>query len=72
MENLSWDARLARSNINILDFKDGVVFFEYQWRFNSGDRGTKWSKNCMQWQGADSAKEAVYKKVQQLRAELEQ
>lgn len=42
MDDTSWRARLAKSNINILDIHDGMVFLEFTYHPKAGV--FKWCK----------------------------
>lgn len=42
MDDTSWRARLAKSNINILDIHDGMVFMEFTYHPKAGV--FKWCK----------------------------
>ena len=71
-EGLSWRARLARSNINILDMHDGMVFFEFTYHPKPGT--FKWCKTLMSLQGMtnnNDLADGVIDEVLALRKELE-
>lgn len=71
-ESLSWRARLAKANINILDMHDGTVFFEFTYHPKPGT--FKWCKTLMSLQGMASNSDLadrVTEKVLALRKELE-
>lgn len=44
MDEMSWRARLAKSNINILDIHDGMVFLEFTYHPKAGV--FKWCKTA--------------------------
>lgn len=60
---------LVKANINILDFHDNLVFFEFQWRTQTG--AAKWSKTMEVVPQGDNPYAIAYTKAQQLRGELE-
>lgn len=71
-EGLSWRARLAKSNINILDMHDGIVFFEFTYHPKPGI--FKWCKTMMPLQGMannNDLADGVTDEVLKLRKELE-
>lgn len=71
-EGLSWRARLAKSNINILDMRDGMVFFEFTYHPKPGV--FKWCKTMMSLQGMtnnNDLADGVTNEVLALRKELE-
>lgn len=61
MDDMSWRARLAKSNINLLDIHDGMVFLEFTYHPKAGV--FKWCKTVY------SFKEGM--KVEELVAQLE-
>ena len=70
--NLSWRARLAKSNINILDIHDDTVFLEFTYHPRPGT--FKWCKTAFMYRpGADmgSVAQTITKEVLSLRRELE-
>lgn len=46
MDEMSWRARLAKSNINILDIHDGMVFLEFTYHPKAGV--FKWCKTYLE------------------------
>lgn len=72
MDELSWRARLAKSNINILDIHDNIVFIEFTYHPKTGT--FKWCKTAFPFEeGLDvrSLSEGISKEVLSLRKELE-
>lgn len=71
-ESLSWQARLARQNINILNIDDERWYYEFMYHPYSGS--TKWCKTFYD-TDANRAPEAVAsditREVARLRRELE-
>lgn len=69
--NLSWRARLAKANINILDIHDNTVFLEFTYHPKPGT--FKWCKTVYQYEdniSMDSLADGVLSKVLTLRKEL--
>lgn len=60
---------LIKANINILDYHDDKVFFEFQWRTKSGT--AKWSKAFWWVPQGDDPYAVAYEKAQTIRSELE-
>ena len=72
MDELSWRARLAKSNINILDIHDNIVFLEFTYHPKVGT--FKWCKTAFPFkEGMDveSLAEGISRVVLSLRKELE-
>lgn len=76
MDELSWRAKLAKSNINVtyLDFDNGVIYFDFAYRVAPG-KPQKWVKSFAWFEEpidwgvlADELRD----KVLNLRKELEQ
>ena len=76
MDELSWRARLAKSNINILDIHDGMVFLEFTYHPYSGGP-FKWCKTYIEVNEEDldlvpgAVAQVILDKVLELRKELE-
>lgn len=71
-ENLSWQAKLARHNINILNIDDERWFYEFMYHPYSGS--TKWSKTFIIIKKDASPAEVasdLIREVAKLRRELE-
>lgn len=72
MDEMSWRARLAKSNINILDLHDGVAFIEFTYHPKVGV--FKWCKTAVpyvkDWYLEETAKH-IEDEVLSLRKELE-
>ena len=71
-ETLSWRARLAKANINILDIHDNVVFLEFTYHPKPGT--FKWCKTAYPFVGVMQIEEiadAITYEVLELRKELE-
>ena len=71
-ENLSWRAKLAKSNINILDIHDYAIFIEFTYHPKPGT--FKWCKTVYPYvEGWEIEKMAdtILKHVLELRKELE-
>lgn len=71
-EALSWRAKLAKSNINILDVHDDCVFIEFTYHPKPGV--FKWCKTMFPYEDGvrmDSLAEGVLDRVLELRKELE-
>lgn len=72
MDALSWRARLAKSNINILNIDDERWYYEFMYHPYHGQ--TKWSKTFLETHSGrnpeDVAKE-LEREVLKLRKELE-
>ena len=72
MDELSWRAKLAKSNINILDIHDQSVFLEFTYHPKPGI--FKWCKTAFplrEGQTMDSAADSILRNVLVLRKELE-
>lgn len=75
MDELSWRARLAKSNTNILDIHDGMVFLEFTYHPKAGV--FKWCKTYIEVNEEDldlvpwTVAQAILDKVLELRKELE-
>lgn len=72
MDELSWRAKLAKSNINILDIKDNRIFLEFTYHPKPGT--FKWCKTVFSLVGIGTIEEQVgniLNKVLELRKELE-
>lgn len=72
MDETSWRARLAKSNINILDAHDGYVFLEFTYHPRPGV--FKWCKTMFPYDvcaGGDSITDELMDRVLTLRKELE-
>ena len=71
-ENLSWQAKLARHNINILNIDDERWFYEFMYHPYQGS--TKWSKTFIIIEKNASPAEVasdLIREVAKLRRELE-
>lgn len=71
-ESLSWRARLARHNINILNIDDERWYYEFMYHPYSGS--TKWCKTFLDTSPSDSPEETarvLEQEVARLRRELE-
>ena len=71
-ETLSWRAKLAKSNINILDAHDNTVFLEFTYHPKPGT--FKWCKTMYPYESnvrMDSLADGILSKVLELRKELE-
>lgn len=71
-ETLSWRARLAKSNINILDIHDSIVLLEFTYHPKPGT--FKWCKTVYPYEEGmrmDSLADGILLKVLELRKELE-
>ena len=70
-EALSWRAMLAKSNINILDIHDDMVFVEFTYHPKPGV--FKWCKTVFEtnWLSTDEMVERIMTDVLALRKELE-
>lgn len=71
-ESLSWRARLARHNINILNIDDERWYYEFMYHPYSGS--TKWCKTFLDASTSDSPEETarvLEQEVARLRRELE-
>lgn len=72
MDEMSWQARLAKSNINILDMHDNRVFFEFTYHPKAGV--FKWCKTTLPmvpgWSDQETA-ESIERWVLKFRKELE-
>lgn len=72
MDELSWRARLAKSNINILN-TDGIRWY-YEFMYHPYAGQTKWCKTYFDVPTEDDGEvnaEALQKEVSKLRRELE-
>lgn len=72
MDDTSWRARLAKSNINILDIHDGMVFMEFTYHPKAGV--FKWCKTVYPFREGMKVEDLVAKledEVLSLRKELE-
>jgi len=75
MDELSWRAKLAKSNINILDIHDGRVFLEFTYHPKAGV--FKWCKTYIEVSEEDldlvpgTVAQDILDKVLKLRKELE-
>lgn len=72
MDELSWRARLAKSNINILNTDGNRWYYEFMYHPYSGQ--TKWCKTYFDVPTEDNDKinaEALQREVSKLRRELE-
>lgn len=71
-ESLSWRAKLAKANINILDIHDNCIFLEFTYHPKPGI--FKWCKTMFPYEEnirMDSLTDGVLSKVLALRKELE-
>lgn len=71
-ESLSWRARLARHNINILNIDDERWYYEFMYHPYSGS--TKWCKTFLDIDTSDDPEEVarvLEQEVARLRRELE-
>lgn len=71
-ETLSWRARLAKANINILDIHDNTVFLEFTYHPKPGV--FKWCKTMFPYEdriSMDSLADGILDKVLNTRKELE-
>lgn len=72
MDEMSWRARLAKSNINILDIHDSMVFLEFTYHPKAGV--FKWCKTAYAFEEGMHVEELANKlmaEVLVLRKELE-
>lgn len=73
MDGKSWRARLAKSNINILDIHDNMVFMEFT--YHPPKSGAfKWCKTVYPFvtgMKAEDLAESIQEEVLELRKELE-
>ena len=72
-ESLSWRAKLAKSNINILDIHDNMVFLEFTYHPYSGGP-FKWCKTVYPFREGmrvEDLAEGMMKEVLSLRKEME-
>ena len=72
MEELSWRAKFAKANINILDIKDNRIFLEFTYHPKPGT--FKWCKTVFPYESdirMDSLAEQLLDRVLTLRKELE-
>lgn len=73
MDELSWRARLAKSNINILDIHDDIVFLEFTYHPKAGT--FKWCKTYYYLGKNDLAEDEIadhlLRQILRLRKELE-
>ena len=70
--NLSWRARLAKSNINILDIHDDMVFIEFTYHPKPGT--FKWCKTAYPYESGirvENLAEGIQGEVLKLRKDLE-
>lgn len=71
-EGLSWRAKLAKANINILDIHDNYVFIEFTYHPKPGI--FKWCKTMFPYEDGismDSLADGILDKVLNVRKELE-
>ena len=61
--------KLIRSNVNLLGYGDGCVFYEFQYRMNA--RQTRWCKTMLRVRSSANLLEEVLEDVRGLRAILE-
>ena len=72
-DNLSWRAKLAKSNINILDIHDHIAFVEFTYHPYSGGP-FKWCKTAFPFRDGmrvEDLAESIAKEVSALRKEME-
>lgn len=72
MDDTSWRARLAKSNINILDIHDNMVFLEFTYHPKAGV--FKWCKTAYAFKEGTRVEELadrLVSEVLELRKELE-
>ena len=73
MDDLSWRARLARKNINILNIDDNKWYYEFMYHPKPGQ--TKWCKTYIDVEPWLHSPEAISKRLEdavlELRKELE-
>lgn len=72
MDDTSWRARLAKSNINILDIHDNMVFMEFTYHPKAGT--FKWCKTVYPFvtgMKVEDLAESLQEEVLELRKELE-
>lgn len=72
MDEVSWRARLAKSNINILDIHDCMIFVEFTYHPKPGV--FKWCKTAYQFNdlmNMEELAEAITDDILSLRKELE-
>lgn len=72
MDELSWRARLAKSNINILNIDDERWYYEFMYHPRPGQ--TKWCKtymNCKMGRDPEVVSRQLQDEVLKLRKELE-
>ena len=72
MDEMSWRARLAQSNINILDIHDNMVFMEFTYHPQKGV--FKWCKTVYPFEPGVTVMELaerLHEEVLELRKELE-
>lgn len=69
MEELSWQAKLARSNINILDIHDSLIFLEFTYHPKPGT--FKWVKTVLPFSSVRESVPVILEQVLALRKELE-
>lgn len=71
-KSLSWRAKLAKANINILDVHDNTVFLEFTYHPKAGV--FKWCKTMFSYEDGismDSLADGILDKVLNTRKELE-
>lgn len=72
MDEMSWQARLARSNINILNIDDERWYYEFMYHPYSGS--TKWCKTFFvthSGRDPEAVAQELVREVAKLRRELE-
>lgn len=72
--NLSWRAKLARSNINILDIHDNTIFLEFTYHPKGSPKVFKWCKTAFPFPDTmlmEDLAASLTKEVLALRKELE-
>lgn len=75
MDEMSWRARLARKNINILNVDDERGRWYYEFMYHPYSGSTKWSKTFFEIGDGQQSSEAISRRLEQevlkLRKELE-
>lgn len=75
MEEDTWRAQLAKSNINILDIHDNMAFVEFTYHPSGRSSTFKWCKTVFPFQEGmhvSSLSKGLQDRILELRKELEQ